>query len=65
MSAQGRTIEQAQPKIDIDTLNKTIKEQTAALIKSNRDNKTNVRIHNNNSIGEDLKFLNKQNDEIQ
>ena len=65
LSAQGRTIEQAQPKIDIDTLNKTIKEQTAALMSGLKDSKTNVRIHNNNSIGEDLKFLNKQNDEIQ
>lgn len=65
LQAQGRTIKQAQPKIDIDTLNKTIKEQTSALMSGLKDNKANVRIHNNNSIGEDLKFLNKLNDEIQ
>ena len=60
LSAQGRSIERIQvnnglTKVDIDR-------QTQSLIKAMSQNKTSVRVHNNNTIGADLKFLNRLND---
>ena len=60
ISSQGRSIERIQvnnglTKVDIDR-------QTQSLIKAMSQNKTSVRVHNNNTIGADLKFLNRLND---
>ena len=64
LSSIGDRIGVTAPKIDIDTLNKTIERQTQALTKAMGKNKTSVRVHNNNSIGADLKFLNRLNDTL-
>lgn len=60
LSAQGRTIERIQvsdglTKKDLDT-------HAERLVKALSENKTSVRIHNNNSIASDLNFINRLND---
>ena len=60
LSAQGRTIENIQvqnglTKQDLDT-------HAERLVKALSENKTSVRIHNNNSIASDLNFINRLND---
>ena len=60
MSAQGRTIESIQ--VNNGLTKKDIDRQTQDLVKALSENKTSVRIHNNNSIASDLNFINRLND---
>ena len=60
MSAQGRTIESIQ--VNNGLTKKDLDSHAARLVKALSENKTSVRIHNNNSIASDLNFINRLND---
>ena len=60
MNAQGRTIESIQ--VNNGLTKKDLDSHAARLVKALSENKTSVRIHNNNSIASDLNFINRLND---
>ena len=60
LSAQGRSIERIQ--VNNGLTKKDLDNHAAQIVKAMSQNKTSVRVHNNNTIGADLKFLNRLND---
>jgi len=60
LSAQGRTIERVQ--VNNNLTKKDLDSHAAQLVKAMSQNKANIRIHNDNRIGDELKFLNRLND---